>query len=124
MLLSTRDLIFKEKLVKKLIEKYVGLYEIEKVMLKSTVKLKLLVSMEIYLVVNISRVERYRELIKGQSIKELKLVEVKKWKVEKILNKQKVREVTKYLVRQKEFTAENNTWKREKDLKNTKKLVN
>ena len=65
MLLSTRDLIFKEKLVKKLIEKYVGLYEIEKVMLKSTVKLKLLVSMEIYLVVNISRVERYRELIKG-----------------------------------------------------------
>ena len=124
MLLSTRDLIFKEKLVKKLIEKYVGLYEIEKVMLKSTVKLKLLVSMEIYLVVNISRVERYRELIKGQSIKELKLVEVKEWKVEKILNKQKVREVTKYLVRQKEFTAENNTWKREKDLKNTKKLVN
>ncbi len=58
-------MIFKEKLVKKLIEKYVGLYEIEKVMLKSTVKLKLLVSMEIYLVVNISRVERYRELIKG-----------------------------------------------------------
>ena len=124
MLLSTRDLIFKEKLVKKLIEKYVGLYEIEKVMLKSTVKLKLLVSMEIYLVVNISRVERYRELIKGQSIKELKLVEVKEWKVEKILNKQKVREVTKYLVRWKEFTVENNTQEREEDLKNTKKLVN
>jgi len=64
-LLSMRDLIFKEKLVKKLTEKYVGLYKIEKVILKSIVKLKLLASMRIYLVVNISRVERYRELIKG-----------------------------------------------------------
>ena len=119
-----RDLIFKEKLVKKLTEKYVGLYKIEKVILKSTVKLKLLASMRIYLVVNISRVERYRELIKEQRVKELKLVEVKEWKVEKILNKQKVREVTKYLVRWKEFTVENNTQEREEDLKNTKKLVN
>jgi len=60
-----RDLIFKVKLVKKLTEKYVRPYEIEEVMLKNTMKLKLPAFMRIYLVVNISRVERYRKLIKG-----------------------------------------------------------
>jgi len=60
-----RDLVFKVKLVKKLTEKYVRPYEIEEVMLKNTMKLKLPAFMRIYLVVNISRVERYRKLIKG-----------------------------------------------------------
>ena len=64
-MLSMRDLIFKVKLVKKLTEKYVRPYEIEEVMLKNTMKLKLPAFMRIYLVVNISRVERYRKLIKG-----------------------------------------------------------
>ena len=43
--------------------------------------------MRIHLVVNISRVERYRELMKRQRVEKLKLVEVsgvKKWEVEKI----------------------------------------
>ena len=46
--------------------------------------------MRIHLVVNMSRVVRYRELKKGQKVEELKPVEVdgvEKWKVEKILNK-------------------------------------
>jgi len=34
---------------------------------------------------------------------------VEEWKVERILNKQKVREVVKYLVQWKEFTAEYNS---------------
>jgi len=39
--------------------------------------------------------------VEGQKIEEVKLVEVEgveKWDVEKILNKQKIREVVKYLV--------------------------
>jgi len=51
------------------------------------VKLKLPTSMRIHLVVNISRVERYRELIKRQRVEKLNLIEVngvKEWKVEKI----------------------------------------
>jgi len=44
-MLSTKDLLFKEGLVKKLMEKYVGLYEIEKIVSKNVVNLKLLVSM-------------------------------------------------------------------------------
>jgi len=43
--------------------------------------------------------------------------------VEKILNKRKIRGVDKYLVQWKGFTAENNTWKKDEDLKNAKELV-
>jgi len=47
-------------------------------------------------------VVQYREQIKGQKKEEGKPVEVKgvkEWEVEKILNKRKIREVDKYLVR-------------------------
>ena len=43
--------------------------------------------------------------------------------MEKIVNKIKVRGVMKYLVRWKEFTVNNDTWKKEKDLKNAKKAA-
>ena len=39
-------------------------YIIEKIVLRNTVKLKLLTSVRIYPVVNVSRVVRYRELVK------------------------------------------------------------
>ena len=125
-ILSIKDLVFKERPVKKLTERYVGLYEIEKVVLKNVVKLKLPALMRIHLVVNFSRIKRYRELVRGQRVKELKPVEVdgvEEWEVEKILNKRKVQGVDKYLVRWKGFTAENDIWKREKNLENAKELV-
>ena len=37
--LSTKDLVFKEQPVRKLVERYMGPYEIEKVMSMNTVKL-------------------------------------------------------------------------------------
>jgi len=92
-MLSTKDLVFKERPAKKLTQRYVGPYEIEEVVSKNAVKLKLLVSMRIHPVVNVSRVVRYREQVKGQRVEELKPVEVKgveEWEVEKILNKRKV----------------------------------
>ena len=63
-MLSTKNLIFNKRLVKVLMEILVELYMIEKVVLKNIVKLKLLATMRIYQVVNVSRVVRYRELIK------------------------------------------------------------
>jgi len=92
-MLNTRDLIFKKRPVKKLTKKYVGPYEIKEVILRNVVKLKLLVSMRIHLVVNISRIERYKKLVRKQRVEKLKPVEVdgvEEWEVEKILNKRKV----------------------------------
>jgi len=59
-----------------LTERYVELYEIKEVILKNAVKLKLPVSMRIHLVVNISRIVRYRKPVKRQGIEESKPVEV------------------------------------------------
>ena len=49
---------------------------------------------------------------------------VEEWKIEKILNKRKVRELMKYSVHQKGFTVENNTWEKKEDLENMREVVN
>jgi len=57
--------------------------------------------MRIHPVVNVSQIVQYKEQVEGQKKKEVKLVKVKEveeWKVEKVLNKRKVRGVVKYLV--------------------------
>ena len=125
-MLSTKDLVFKERLVRKLVEKYMGLYEIEEVVSSNVVKLQSLSSMRIHPVVNVSRVVQYREQMKGQKKEEGKPIEVEgieEWEVEKILNKRKIRKVEKYLVCWKGFTVEHNSWKRRKDLGNTKAVL-
>ena len=55
-LLSTKDLVFKERPVRKLTERYIGPYEIEEVVLLNTVKLWLPASMRIHPVVNVSQI--------------------------------------------------------------------
>ena len=100
-LLSTKDLVFKERPSKKLMERYVEPYAIEEVISSNAVKLKLPSSMRIHLVVNVSWIVRYKEQVKGQKKEEGKLMEVEgveEWEVEKILNKKKIRGVVKYLI--------------------------
>jgi len=63
-ILSTKDLVFKERLVKKLTERYMGPYVVKEVVSKNIVKLKLLAFMRIHQVVNISRIVKYREPVK------------------------------------------------------------
>jgi len=125
-MLSTRDLVFKERPVYKLMERYVGLYKIEEVVLSNAMKLQLPSSIRIHLVVNVSRIIWYKEQVKGQKKEEEKLVEVErveKWEVEKILNKKKIRGVEKYLVYWKRFTVEHDTWERREDLENAKEVL-
>jgi len=125
-LLSTKDLVFKERLTKKLTERYVGPYAIEEVVLSNAVKLRLPSSMRIHPVVNVSRIVWYKEQVKGQKKEEGKPVEVEgveEWEVEKILNKKKMRGVEKYLIWWKGFTAEGNTWERRENLKNVEELI-
>jgi len=62
-LLSTKDLVFKERPMRKLIERYIGLYAIEEVVSTNTVKLKLLMSMRIHSVVNVSQIVWYKEQV-------------------------------------------------------------
>ena len=124
--MSTKDLVFKERPSKKLMERYVGPYVIEEVVSSNAVKLQLPSSMRIHLVVNVSRIVRYKEQVKGQKIEKGKPVEVegvKEWKVEKILNKKKIRGVEKYLVQWKGFTAEEDTWERKENLKNAEEVL-
>jgi len=79
-----KNLVVKDRPVKKLMERFVGPYVVEKM------KLKLLASIRIH---PVSRVVRYREPMKRKKVEEPKLIKVdkvKEWKVEKILNKRKV----------------------------------
>jgi len=125
-LLSTKDLVFKERPSKKLMERYMGPYAIEEVVSLNVVKLWLPSLMRIHLVINVSQIVRYKEQVKGQNREEGKLVKVEgveEWEVEKILNKKKIRGVEKYLIRWKGFMAEGDTWERRENLKNAEELI-
>jgi len=64
--------------------------------------------------------------VEGQKKEEGKPIEiegVKEWKIEKILNKRKIRGVDKYLVQWKGFTAEHNIWERKEDLGNAREAL-
>ena len=103
-----------------------GPYVIEVVVSKNVVKLKLLISMRIHPVINVSRVVKYKEPGKRQKVEKPKPVKVngvEEWEVEKILNKKKIWGVEKYLVCWKEFMVENDTWEKEKGLENVRELA-
>jgi len=55
-ILSIKDLVFKERLVRKLVERYMRPYEIEKVVSLNAVKLQLPSSIRIHPVINVSQV--------------------------------------------------------------------
>ena len=100
-LLSTKDLVFKERPVRKLTERYIRPYKIEEVISSNAVKLRLPTSMRIHLVVNVSWIVWYKEQVRGQKKEKGKPIEVEgveEWEIEKILNKKKIRRVEKYLV--------------------------
>ena len=73
-ILSTKYLVFKRRLVKKLVDWYNGLYIIEEIVSTNTVKLQLFTSVRIHPVMNISQILQYREQIEGQKVEEVKPV--------------------------------------------------
>ena len=76
-LLSTKDLVFKERPTRKLTERYIGLYVIEEVVSSNAVKLWLPTSIRIHLVVNVSWIVWYKEQAGGQKKEEGKPIKVK-----------------------------------------------
>ena len=102
-ILSTKDLKYQiiGRRSVKLTERFVGLYKIKKIVLTNAVELKLPSMIKIHLVVNISRIHKYVGQVEDQKRKQPApdITEGKEeWEVEKILNKQQVREKDKYFV--------------------------
>ena len=127
-LISTKDFSVEliKRATKKLMEKYIGLYVVRKIVLKSTVELELLASLRIYLVINVRRIVKYREQVEKQKKilpPPVKVAGEKEYKVEEILDKQERRGKMKYLIKWKGYTVEENTWKGIENLKNAKKMI-
>jgi len=88
--------------MEKLVERFVGPYKVKRVILSNAVELELLGSMKIYPMVNVSRIWRYKEQVKGQEkiLPVLVIIEgEKEYKVERLLNKRRRWGKWKYLVR-------------------------
>jgi len=93
-------------------ERFVGPYKVKKIVSSNAMELELPYTIKIYPVVNVSKIRKYVEQVEGQKKEQPASVIIKgkeEWEVEKILNKQRIREKNKYLVRWKGFTAESDT---------------
>jgi len=102
-MLSTKDLKYQMvgKRTEKLMERFVGPYRIKKIISSNAVELELPSIVKIHSVVNISRIQRYIGQVEGQRKEQPALVIIKgeeEWKVERILNKWRIRGKDKYLV--------------------------
>jgi len=94
-LLSTKDLKWQMvgQYSEKLTEWFVGPYKIKAIISSNVVELKLLATVKIHPVVNISRIRQYVDQVKGQRKEAPQPVIVEgeeEWEVEKILNKRRV----------------------------------
>ena len=67
-MLSTKNLKYQMvgRRTKKLTERFVGPYKIKRIVLPNVVELELLVTIKIYLVVNVSRIQQYIGQVEGQ----------------------------------------------------------
>jgi len=127
-LISTKDFSMElmKRITKKLMEKFIRLYVVRKIVSENVVELELPASLRIHPVVNVRRIVKYRKQVEGQKKIPLPPVEIageKEYKVEEILDRQERRGKMKYLVKWKEYTAEENTWKGLENLKNTMKKI-
>ena len=102
-----------KKAMKKLLEKFIGPYMIKKIVSENAVELELLALLRIHPVVNVRRIVKYQEQVEEQKKIPPPLVKVngeKEYKVEEILDKQERRGKTRYLVKWKGYTVEENIW--------------
>ena len=128
MLLSTKDLKYqiKGRQSEKLTERFVGPYQVKRIISTNAIELDLPSTVKIHPVVNVSRVRRYRDQVKGQKKERpapVIIEEEEEYEIEKILNKKKFRGKDQYLVQWKSYTAEEDTWEPKENLGNAKDLV-
>jgi len=83
----------KERRTEKLMEQFVGLYKVKRVISTNAIELELPSAIKIYPVVNVSRVQLYKPQVEGQKVVLPQPVVIdgeEKYEVEKILNKKKI----------------------------------
>ena len=127
-LLSTRDLKWQMvgRRTNKLTERFVGPYRVKEIISSNAIELDLPSSVRIHPVVNVSRIHRYRDQVKGQKVTPPPPVEIQgemEYKVENILSKRKRYGKVEYLVQWKGYTAEEDTWEKESNLGNAREAV-
>jgi len=102
-LLNTKDLKYQMqgRRLEKLTKKFARPYQVKKIILTNTIELDLPSIVKIHLVVNVSKICRYKDEVEGQR-KEWPLPVIihreEEYGIEKILNKRKFREKNRYLV--------------------------
>jgi len=110
----------------KLTERFIGPYRVKGIISSNVIKLDLLSSVRIHPVVNVSRICRYRDQVKGQKVMlppPVKIQGEMEYEVEKILSKRKRYGKVEYFVWWKGYMAEEDTWKKESNLGNAREAV-
>ena len=102
-LLSTKELKWQMigRRTDKLTERFVGSYRAKGIISLNVIELELPSSVRIHPMVNVSRIRRYRDQVKGQKIMPPPPVEIQgemEYEVEKILSKRKRYGKVEYLV--------------------------
>jgi len=123
-LLSTKELKWQMigRRTDKLTERFVEPYKMKGIISLNAIELELLSNVRIHPVVNVSRIRRYRNQVKGQKVMPPPPVEIQgemEYEIERILSKRKRYGKVEYLVQWKGYTAEEDTWEKEENLGNT-----
>ena len=127
-LLSTKDLKYKmkERQSEKLTKQFIKPYQVKGIISTNAIELDLPSTVKIHPVVNVSKVHRYKNQVKGQKKERLAPVIIEaeeEYEVEKILNEKKFRGKDRYLVQQKGYIAKENTQELRENLENIENLV-
>ncbi len=125
-MLSAKNLKQK-KLSKKLSNKMIELFHIQKLINKQTYNLDLSIIYKVYSVFHVFLLESYNRRLNDDSILNflvLKLIDdEQEWKIEKILQKRKRKKILYYKIQWKEYLIEYDQWILSEDMKDVSKLI-
>ncbi len=125
-MLSAKNLKQK-KLSKKLLNKMIELFCIQKFINKQTYHLNLSVIYRVYFVFHVFLLKSYNCRLNDDFILDYLILELidneQEWKIEKILQKQKRKKILYYKIQWKEYFIEYNQWILSEDMKDVLKLI-